>query len=321
MDPSGRSNPGRLITFCLGLVVIEPESESVRLVHTTLSEYLESQQRAIFSNFGSDITSTCLTYLLFQDLHDKIENIAPLPSPPWKHALSTYPFYGYASMSWIQHLLESGMNKHRSLTMEFFVNEACLWNALQFEAASYHSKLPGQMLATFLSAVTYTKPWLLEDAVSLKYEDKLTFGTSGHHRNTALQFVVECATSINCHEFQDSKKGSEDVFDFLWSVDFLPTSTPLNKVAIIEEALREVNFTRLVTQTCEPRTPKSPTSTKPETEEYLNLLTLLAAGGVFLFEIDDNYVKTKTFVIRMVSRIVRQILEDMGDKVNADSEL
>jgi hypothetical protein len=54
-----------MVSVCVGLVTIDEESNIIRLVHYTTQDYFERTQSRWFPNAESDITTTCVTYLLF----------------------------------------------------------------------------------------------------------------------------------------------------------------------------------------------------------------------------------------------------------------
>lgn len=54
-----------IVDCCLGLVVIERETSTIRLTHFTLQEYLDDRQDAVLTSGHTIITKTCLTYLGF----------------------------------------------------------------------------------------------------------------------------------------------------------------------------------------------------------------------------------------------------------------
>jgi hypothetical protein len=58
-----------LIDCCHGLVVVDKETSSVRLVHKPLQDFFEKQHgmRNLFENGHNEITSTCLKYMTFRD--------------------------------------------------------------------------------------------------------------------------------------------------------------------------------------------------------------------------------------------------------------
>jgi len=55
-----------IVSVCAGLVIIDEESDIIRLVHYTTQEYFERTWRTWFPDAHTDITKTCATYLSFQ---------------------------------------------------------------------------------------------------------------------------------------------------------------------------------------------------------------------------------------------------------------
>jgi hypothetical protein len=64
-----------LIDWCLGLVIIDEETSTVRLVHKSLHDYLTllHEKGKIFSDGHSDIAYTCLQYMCFNDDKHEID--------------------------------------------------------------------------------------------------------------------------------------------------------------------------------------------------------------------------------------------------------
>ncbi|CCX10850.1 Similar to Inversin; acc. no. Q9Y283 [Pyronema omphalodes CBS 100304] len=58
-----------LFNWCLGLVILDEETSTVRLVHKSLQDYLQRQHQdgKIFQNGHSEIAYTCLKYMYFID--------------------------------------------------------------------------------------------------------------------------------------------------------------------------------------------------------------------------------------------------------------
>ncbi|KAF3909927.1 Ankyrin-3 [Dactylellina cionopaga] len=82
---------------CLGLVIVDEETSTVRLVHFSLQEYLRSQCEDLFKDGHDRIAKTCLTYLCF-------ENITASPVMSTKELLGKFPFLDYAACQWGHHI-------------------------------------------------------------------------------------------------------------------------------------------------------------------------------------------------------------------------
>jgi hypothetical protein len=63
LDPENKPEVDDVISVCAGLVVVDPESAIIRLVHYTTQEYFERIGSRLSPNGHLHITTTCLTYL------------------------------------------------------------------------------------------------------------------------------------------------------------------------------------------------------------------------------------------------------------------
>ncbi|KAF8461541.1 hypothetical protein BDZ91DRAFT_663223, partial [Kalaharituber pfeilii] len=63
LDPDNFPPKITLLHCCCGLVTVDNETSTVRLVHYTLQEYLHSYEKEYFPDGHSLIARTCLTYL------------------------------------------------------------------------------------------------------------------------------------------------------------------------------------------------------------------------------------------------------------------
>ncbi|KAF1828418.1 ankyrin repeat protein, partial [Decorospora gaudefroyi] len=65
LDPESRPDIEDLVSVCAGLVVVDPESAVIRLVHYTTQEFFERSSNAWNLGAQLHIATTCLTYLSF----------------------------------------------------------------------------------------------------------------------------------------------------------------------------------------------------------------------------------------------------------------
>ena len=85
-----------LLDCCQGLVTVDRSASTVRLIHSTLQEYL-CILPDIFNRAHSTMAETCLTCLNFQNIKD-LSAAAPLPDP------RNTPFLEYCSLYWGSHM-------------------------------------------------------------------------------------------------------------------------------------------------------------------------------------------------------------------------
>jgi len=99
-----------LLSCCLGLVVVDTEGSTVRLIHFTLQEYLYISD--IFSPTHSIMAETCLTYLNFRTIKNISSTLYVLPQ--------STPFLKYCSLYWGAHARSGATIVVVSLALELF---------------------------------------------------------------------------------------------------------------------------------------------------------------------------------------------------------
>ena len=67
---------GTLLDCCQGLITVDPEATTVRLIHNTVQEYLCSRP-SLFSTPHSILAETCLTYLNSQQVNSLTSHSLP----------------------------------------------------------------------------------------------------------------------------------------------------------------------------------------------------------------------------------------------------
>jgi len=103
-----------ILGCCLGLVTVDRETATVRLIHATLQEYFRAHPD-LFHRPHVTIAEVCLTYLNFQPVRKL--STAYTSAPP------TFPLVGYASCCW-------GMHARKELTV--YIKTLALGILLQF---------------------------------------------------------------------------------------------------------------------------------------------------------------------------------------------
>ena len=91
-------SPQTLTDLCAGLVVIEPSSRIIRLVHYTTQEFFDRERQTFFADTEHEISRVCLTYLFYD-----VASVLPTDDYLSK-TLCAFPFFGYAALHWFSHL-------------------------------------------------------------------------------------------------------------------------------------------------------------------------------------------------------------------------
>jgi len=98
-----------LLSCCQGLITVDKEASTVRLVHFTLQEYLSANPN-IFTTPHSSIAEICLTYL-------NSEQVKANP-PYWYDDLYIPPFLEYCSLYWGVHAKRQLSDRAKSLALK-----------------------------------------------------------------------------------------------------------------------------------------------------------------------------------------------------------
>ena len=91
LDPEAVPDIALVVSVSAGLIMIDPESQAVRLVHFTVEEYFK-KRTALFPRADILIAETCMTYLSF----DRFTNNAPqseIPSSLLDYAAENWGFH------------------------------------------------------------------------------------------------------------------------------------------------------------------------------------------------------------------------------------
>jgi len=102
---------GTLLACCQGLIVVEKEASTVRLIHFTLQEYLRAHPD-LFTAAHSVMAETCLSYLNSQ----QVKAFSTGPSPGLRDA----PFLEYSSLYWGVHAKRDLSDCAKLLALKLF---------------------------------------------------------------------------------------------------------------------------------------------------------------------------------------------------------
>ncbi|KAL8635312.1 MAG: hypothetical protein Q9228_007184 [Teloschistes exilis] len=64
-DPDGCPSISLVLDICAGLLILDEQSKVIRLVHYTLQDYVNAQERATYTKVHCSIARICMTYLDF----------------------------------------------------------------------------------------------------------------------------------------------------------------------------------------------------------------------------------------------------------------
>ena len=108
-DPENIPSIGTLLHCCQGLITVDKEASTVRLIHYTVQEYL-CNRPDLFSEPHAILAETCLTYLNSK----QIKNLTPYSLPDHQSTL----FLKYCSRYWGTHARNKLSDHARTLALE-----------------------------------------------------------------------------------------------------------------------------------------------------------------------------------------------------------
>jgi len=125
-----------LLDSCLGMVIVDEETLTIRFVHYTLEEYFRKYTKTEFPNGCYDIAETCLTYLNFGELRPHCTNLDTL-----RKKISTYVFLNYAACYWGTYVKQQCSDGLRKLAAMILDHESkrppCAIQALYLEVGRW----------------------------------------------------------------------------------------------------------------------------------------------------------------------------------------
>ena len=113
LNPRRRPSQNTMIECCMGLVTVDQQSSSIRLVHHALQEFFRNQREEIFPSGEEELAEVCIIYLLFEDfIHGCCEDAAGI-----KRSMKDFPLLRYASSYWGHHVRLSHCDRIHGLAL------------------------------------------------------------------------------------------------------------------------------------------------------------------------------------------------------------
>ena len=111
-----------IIDSCFGLLEIERDSNTIRLVHFSLEEYLRSQDHQLFEDANLTVLRTCLQYM-------SMRSVEPLPfknRTDFAKEAKELSFLEYACLEWGFHARLVPLAQYQDLALPLLKNEPSL---------------------------------------------------------------------------------------------------------------------------------------------------------------------------------------------------
>ena len=128
IDDGPLESAALIVSVCAGLVTVDAESRTVRLVHFTVEEFFREHHKKWFPDGKKVIAKTCLTYLSFNAFGKGVCS----QWPDLKHKersfegrLEKYALLRYAAQNWSTHVCQASLvlKEVHSIAMQFLGND------------------------------------------------------------------------------------------------------------------------------------------------------------------------------------------------------
>ncbi|KAM0548199.1 hypothetical protein ACHAPJ_009998 [Fusarium lateritium] len=107
LDQDNVTDMSYILSACVGLIIVETESQVVRLVHYTAYEYLNENWASSISDSQRNMAEICISYLLFETFSSG----AYLDDTRYHERLENYTFCDYAAQNWGYHAYAASIQK------------------------------------------------------------------------------------------------------------------------------------------------------------------------------------------------------------------
>lgn len=174
MDDEGLISEKLIISSCAGLVSVDPETGTIRLVHYTLQEFFNESGDTWFPHAQQDIARTCVTYLSFNAFaQGSCSIIAQLAQ-----RLNEYLFLDYAARNWGHRLRDKFEETNEDVVMRYLYDDckvACASQVMLISEHGSHERTPTGVSGAHLAAcfdLTFTLSELLENGMQADSRDE-----------------------------------------------------------------------------------------------------------------------------------------------------
>jgi hypothetical protein len=139
INPKYRPSPNIMLDCCQGLVTIDANAARIHLAHYSIQEYLVKHSESLFPDVETNLGTTSLTYLMFEDFRT-----GPLEfEEDLVHRIEKHPFSTYAAQFWGVHMRDTDLAKGaKDLILTYLDSQEAIGSGIQiFEYSRDHKEM------------------------------------------------------------------------------------------------------------------------------------------------------------------------------------
>lgn len=134
LDEEALTEEDLLVTVCAGIVIIDKESQIIRLIHYSAQEYFNRHRNALFPDAKISLANDCLRYLTLEHFSGgSVPNDGEM-----QRRIQEYPFFLYASSFWGSHARQAPESNCVEHINRFFDNENIIQATIQAGSVPGH---------------------------------------------------------------------------------------------------------------------------------------------------------------------------------------
>ena len=181
-----------LTSVCAGLVIVDRESNIIRLVHYTTQEYFERIRMTRFPDAQTSITTTCLVYISF----DAFAEGYCRSDQEMEIRMHEYPLLEYAAQHWGDHARGNPEETIKELALKFLEHDSKLMCSNQvMHLSEYRYSGYSQRFSEDVTGLQIAASFGLKEIVRLLLEAKADVNVQENYGRTALYWAA-----LNGHE-------------------------------------------------------------------------------------------------------------------------
>jgi ankyrin repeat protein len=189
-----------VVSLCAGLVTIDEESDIIRLVHYTTQEYFQRTQRLWFPDAETEVTITCLSFLLFDEFSsgwpyteydDDLSFEYPSSTEDYDEAgLQEIALYKYAAHNWGHHARQAS-KVVESLIVDFLESGEKLSACVKVLMSSHDSHYYDPYLDKKMTGVHVAAYFGLEEVIKALLRNGHELESRDNNGRTPLSWAAE----------------------------------------------------------------------------------------------------------------------------------